>query len=109
MRDLTTRALAGSTDAQALSAFDALKHSDQKQDQSLKKIYALSALVGVGIQLLIADAAFFWYLRDASGAVPGAVMDVWLGATVVQVIGIILVITRYLFPPRGRSDDGAST
>jgi hypothetical protein len=34
-------------------------------------------------------------------AVPAPAIDVWLGATVVQIIGILYVIAPYLFPKQG--------
>lgn len=83
---------------------DTLRQNNLAQDIELKKFYARGSLFGVGIQLLIADAAFFFYLVK-EGNVPSVVMDVWLSATVVQSIGIVLVITNYLFPATAKQDE----
>jgi hypothetical protein len=42
--------------------------------------------------------AFAWAGQDWH--LSTAVIDVWLAATVVQVVGIVLVVTRNLFPDR---------
>jgi hypothetical protein len=67
------------------------------------KIYAYGALIAMGIQILIADVAFYWYgyehvVNGHRWQIPAGAIQVWLGATVVQVIGIVLVIARSLFP-----------
>lgn len=59
---------------------------------------------GIAIaQVAIADLVFILYawLGRHWDVQPGAI-EVWLGATVVQVIGVIMVITGSLFP---RSED----
>jgi hypothetical protein len=79
----------------------ALKGLDHWQDILLKRSYARALLVLVTIQLALADAVFIayaWAGRDWH-LEPG-VIQVWLGATLVELIGVALVITRYLFPRR---------
>jgi hypothetical protein len=49
-------------------------------------------------QILIADGAFYLYGHAYHWKVPVGAMQVWLGATVVQVIGVVVVIARSLFP-----------
>ena len=78
-----------------------LPEKDHEQDIRLKRTYALALLIALGIQLLIADGvfiAFAWAGVDWN--LSPVVIDVWLAATVVQVIGVVLVVTRYLFPQR---------
>jgi hypothetical protein len=41
---------------------------------------------------------FAWVGADWD--LPAGVIEVWLGATVVQVVGIVLIVTRHLFPNR---------
>ena len=62
------------------------------------KVYAYGALLAMIAQILIADAAFYFYGHAYHWKVPVGAMQVWLGATVVQVIGVVLVIARSLFP-----------
>lgn len=81
-----------------------LKHLPQKdhhQDIKLKRIYAVSLLIALGIQLLIADGVFVAYVwAGENWRVSPDVVNVWMGAAVVQVIGVVIVVTRYLFPRR---------
>lgn len=67
------------------------------------KVYAYGALVAMGVQILIADIAFYIYGYEhvANGhrwQIPVGAIQVWLGATVVQIIGVVLVIAKSLFP-----------
>ncbi len=51
------------------------------------------------VQLGIADVGFFLYAwLGVHWKVSASVMNVWLGATVIEVIGVVLVVTRSLFP-----------
>jgi hypothetical protein len=84
-----------------------LQAKDHQQDISLKKKYAdwlLGAVIG---QLFIANAVFVTYAWAGKGwNLDAVVIDVWLGATLVQVIGVVTIVTRYLFPRRdGGADD----
>lgn len=56
-------------------------------------------------QLIVANTVFVVYAwagehRDLDAVV----IDVWLGATLVQVIGVVAIVTRYLFPRRDGVD-----
>jgi hypothetical protein len=42
---------------------------------------------------------YAWVGHDWS--VPAGVVQVWLGATFVQIVGVVIVITRSLFPSGG--------
>lgn len=64
-------------------------------------MYARGILWLLAAEILIANVVFVvfawvgehWELETA-------VIDVWLAATVVQVVGIVMVVTRHLFPDR---------
>lgn len=74
---------------------------DHAQDIRLKRIYALALLVGLGVQVAIVDAVFVAYAwAGVNWNVQEPVMGIWLGATVINVIGVVLVVTNYLFPQR---------
>jgi hypothetical protein len=78
-----------------------LKRKFAEQEYELRKTYARRILLLIFVQFLIADVvfvAFAWAGRDWH--LSTAVIDVWLAATVVQVVGIVLVVTRNLFPDR---------
>jgi hypothetical protein len=51
----------------------------------------------VGIAVL-SGVLIVVYLRIAGADSSPAVLSTWFGATVVQVVGLLLVITRHLFP-----------
>lgn len=73
-----------------------------EQTNRLRLLYARGMFGVVALQLGVADGIFIAYLagagRPAGTAVDPVVMEVFLAATVVQAIGIVLVITRGLFP-----------
>lgn len=55
----------------------------------------------LGAQSLVADAvfvAFAWAGRRWD--LPPGVIEVWLAATVVQIVGVVAIVTRHLFPSR---------
>lgn len=73
------------------------------QDIKLKKKYANWLLWLITIQLVAADAVFVVYAWVGEDwHLDAGVIQVWLVATLVELIGVALVITRYLFPRRDR-------
>lgn len=77
-----------------------LKLRDRKQTMRLRFILAWFTMGAVAVQLLTANVLFALYLawphwRENT---PPVVIVAWLSATVVEVIGIVLVIARNLFP-----------
>lgn len=80
---------------------------DYEQDIELKKTYAAWLLRVMTIQIALADAGFFLYGFANSWDIEPIVMEFWLSSAVVQVIGIVYVIARYLFPRRDRGPAGA--
>jgi hypothetical protein len=82
---------------------EALEGADHRQDIELKKSYAKWLLRLVAAQLVIADAVFIAYAwAGAHWDLHTSVIQAWLGSTMVELIGVALVITRYLFPRRDR-------
>lgn len=78
-----------------------LKRKFAEQEYDLRKTYAQRILLLLFGQFLIADAVFVVFAWAGEGwHLSTAVIDVWLAATVVQVVGIVLVVTRNLFPDR---------
>jgi hypothetical protein len=81
----------------------ALVGIDHFQDIKLKKKYANWLLWLITIQLVVADAVFVVYAWEGEHwQLDPAVIQVWLITTLVELIGVALVITRYLFPRRDR-------
>lgn len=74
---------------------------DLRQDVQLKRRYAKWLLILVAAQLLAADVVFVVYAWAGKGwELPAGVIEVWLAATLVELVGVVLVVTRYLFPRR---------
>jgi Na+/H+ antiporter NhaA len=83
--------------------YSALQRRDLAQDIKLKKWYAIALLAGLGVQMAIADGVFIAYAQvGAHWNIDASVMQAWLSATVVEVVGVVFVVTRYLFPRRDR-------
>jgi hypothetical protein len=81
----------------------ALVGIDHFQDIKLKKKYANWLLWLITIQLVVADAVFVVYAWEGKHwQLDAGVIQVWLITTLVELIGVALVITRYLFPRRDR-------
>jgi hypothetical protein len=76
---------------------------DKKQDLELKAIYGYLLLALVLLQIVVADVIFIVYARHKKWDVDPNVMKFWLAATVVEVIGMVTIVVRYLFPRRDRS------
>jgi hypothetical protein len=80
---------------------DALAGEDHRQDIKLKKSYARTFLWLVAAQLGFADLVFVIYAWAGKGwELPSSVIEAWLAATLIELIGVVLVVTRYLFPRR---------
>jgi len=78
-----------------------LKRDYAKQEIELRRNYAKSLLIILAVQIAVADIVFWvfaeagehWHLSDG-------VIQIWLAAAVVEVIGVVAVVTRHLFPRR---------
>jgi hypothetical protein len=100
-RDIIRAVTEGTKPGREVDRFDPLRREDWRQDIRLKRFYGYFLPSAMAAQLLIADTGFFlyaWLGRDWN--VAPTIMHVWLGATVIEVVGIVLVVTQYLFPRR---------
>lgn len=72
-----------------------------EQEHGLRQSYADWILRILGAQFFVVDVvfvAFAWAGRKWD--LPPGVIEVWLAATVVQILGVVAVVTRHLFPGR---------
>jgi hypothetical protein len=74
------------------------RHQD---DLGLRKRVANGALIAMIVQIGLADAGFYLYGDGNHWRIPAMAIEGWLAATVIQVVSVVLVITRYLFPGGG--------
>jgi hypothetical protein len=78
-----------------------LRRRFAEQEHGLRQNYADWIIRVLGAQLFVADAVFValawagWNWELSSG-----VIEVWLAATVVQIVGVVAIVTRHLFPNR---------
>ncbi|MEV8167356.1 hypothetical protein AB0O70_05470 [Microbacterium paraoxydans] len=77
-----------------------LKLRAREQDVSLKRLLAWVAISAVILQLLVADAFLAYYMLWAKHPPSETVLIAWLSASVVEVIGIVAIVARNLFPNR---------
>ncbi len=71
---------------------------EQRSNFNFRRIYAFVLLFAMIAQVGIADYFFWRYMQAYAFKVPEQSMSVWIGAAVVQLIGLVVIITKYLFP-----------
>jgi hypothetical protein len=87
-----------------IESLDHVVVRDKVQDIKLKWIVARVALAVMGIQLAVADLIFVFYGEAKNWQLSTPAIDSFLGATVIEVIGIVAVIANYLFPKQGKEE-----
>jgi hypothetical protein len=82
-------------------------HADQ--DITLRQKYATWLLGILAAELVVVNIIFVAYAwAGKHWSLPEGVIQTWLGATFVQIVGVVTVVTRYLFPRRDQSPDLAA-
>ena len=78
------------------------QRKERALDITLKRGYAITLLALLGLQIIVVDFVLAMYAwKGVAWRIEPLIVDVWLGATVVEVIAIVLVVTHHLFPKRG--------
>jgi hypothetical protein len=77
---------------------DGLSYRKRLNEVNLYNRVGNGALLLMVAQLLIADGAFYIYGFTNHWDIPTAAITTWLGATVIQIVGVVLVIAKDLFP-----------
>ncbi len=97
---LKVTGLADTTPLEEISPETRVKLDDLKQLTRLKRIYGFGLLGLMAVQLLVVNAVFAIYAGEGfDWHPPDGVVQVWLSATFVQIVSVVYVITRSLFPP----------
>jgi len=91
------------TDAQIALQSQIVDLKGKRVDLTLRQVFAYSILALVLVQIAVADVGFFVYADKNHWDIPPVVMSSWLGATVVEVIGIVIVIVTGLFKPDSKT------
>jgi len=106
VRGLIRRAREDGTDGLEVEELDRLgptmlANLDRAQDINLKREYARNLLRLMVAQVVLVNGIFVAYAWAGKGwNLESGVVQVWIGATVVQVVGITAIVTRSLFPNR---------
>lgn len=85
---------------------DEIEAKDLEQNVQLRGLIAKWAMIGAGIQLGVADLAFMFYGFWSGWAIDQSVMITWLTASVLEVIGVVVIVANSLYSssstPQGR-------
>jgi cytochrome c-type biogenesis protein CcmH/NrfG len=76
--------------------------ASEVQNRKLRYPVAIGALTLMVVQVAISNAIFGWYGDTNAWDIPSVAISAWMGTTVVEVIGVVLVVTNYLFPTAQR-------
>jgi hypothetical protein len=77
-----------------------LEGDDLEQLIKLKRFYGIAILIMMAVQLVVVNVGFGLYAAlGYDWAPPYQVVQVWLAATFVQIVSVVVVITKSLFPP----------
>jgi hypothetical protein len=77
---------------------DGLSRRKRQNEVKLHSRVGNGALALMVAQLFIADTAFYIYGFKNGWNIPTAAITTWLAATVIQIVGVVLVIAKNLFP-----------
>jgi hypothetical protein len=72
---------------------------DRKSDRKLKTIYAFSLLSILVLQLAVMNLVF-WRTGSGNLSFEKWTLDLYMTGTLAEVFGVVLVITKHLFPNR---------
>lgn len=75
------------------------EHRARKTELNLRRVFGYGLLGIVVLKIVAADVVFLIYAAKSDWHIDGTTMQVWLGATVVEVIGLAGVVVKYLFSP----------
>jgi hypothetical protein len=70
----------------------------EKDNRSLRYGIAIAALVVMALQVMASNAIFVWYGDTNGWEISSTAISAWMGTTVVEVVSVVLVIVKYLFP-----------
>jgi hypothetical protein len=70
----------------------------QQQNALRLRFFTFASALAVGV-LVFGCALIGYYAWSVDGKVDPGVLKFWISSTIVEVLGIIYIIARYLFPP----------
>jgi len=75
----------------------------QQQNELRLRFFRFASWLAVGV-LLFGCALVGYYAWSVHGKINTRVLQFWISSTIVEVLGIIFIIARYLFPPPPKAD-----
>ncbi len=82
---------------------DPFNRDKHKIDLRLQRVVGYGGVALMVAQLIVANWVFIKYANTIGwGKIPTGAIQVWLAATVAQVIGVVFIIARSVFPEGGR-------
>ena len=81
-----------------------IRQARAHQENRWRGVYALVLLIAMTGQIVFADWVFFRFLTENSFHIESAIFIAFFTSVVAEVIGLVLAVTRSLFP----NTDGAS-
>lgn len=85
---------------------DALREGlvSEVQNRKLRYPVAIGALLVMVLQVAASNVIFGWYGDTNAWSISAAAITAWMGTTVIEVIGVVLVVMNYLFPRERQGD-----
>jgi hypothetical protein len=82
---------------------DEIERVSRETDVALKRRYATRLLNMLRWQFIVTNAVFVIYAwAGVHWKIPDAVISSWFGATVIELVSMVGIVTAYLFPrPKG--------
>lgn len=71
-----------------------------ENDLKLRKLIGYGALGAMGAQIVAADVVFVAYGWTNGWDIPVTAIQAWLAATVIEVVTVVLVVTKSMFPSK---------
>ena len=75
-----------------------IRRGRARQENRWRNVYAFALLAGMGVQVWFADSYMLRYSEALKFNIDPSVIIAFLSSVVVEVIGLVLVITQSLFP-----------
>lgn len=79
-------------------AHEQARLDDATQDRGLRKVLAWWSIGAASSMLLLGTVVFVIYMASQWGEVPLGAIVAYLTSTVVEVLGIVVLVATYLFP-----------
>jgi hypothetical protein len=72
--------------------------ASEVQNRKLRYPIAIASLVVMVLQVAASNAIFGWYGDTNAWSISAVAISAWMATTVVEVVGVVLVVVNYLFP-----------